>query len=90
MCACVPANQSVSNSSYHYYFLHRSLLLAMGRQTPGDRCKVHLRYKQMFEKDLKEVMESECGNKPFGKALKYLSVAPDMAECGMLSDACKG
>ena len=62
----------------------------MGSQSPDDRVKVHLRYKQMFEKDLKEVVESECGHKAFGSALKYLSVAPDMAECDMMRDACKG
>lgn len=68
----------------------RALLLVMGKQTPEDRCKVHLRYQQMFEKELKAVIEDECGRKPFGRAMKYLSVAPDVAECVMLNEACKG
>jgi len=54
------------------------------------RCKVHLKYKEMFGKELKDVIKSECGKRAFGTALQYLSMAPDMAECQMLRDACKG
>jgi hypothetical protein len=63
---------------------------AIGSQTPEVRCHVAARYKELFEKDLMDVIESECGKKPFGLALKYLSVPPDVAECHMVHDACKG
>lgn len=62
----------------------------MGKQTPEQRCKVHIKYKEKYGKELKDVIRSECGRKAFGTALQYLSVAPDMAECYMLRDACKG
>jgi Annexin len=68
----------------------KALLLVMGKQTPEERCVVHLRYKEMFDKELKSVIEDECGRKPFGRAMKYLSVPPDIAECIMLHEACKG
>lgn len=64
---------------------------AMGQQTPAQRCKVHIAYPKKYNgKELKDVVKAECGRKAFGKALQYLSVAPDMAECQMLHDACKG
>jgi len=66
------------------------LLRTMGQQTMEQRCKVHLKYKEMFGKELKDVIKSECGKRAFGTALQYLSMAPDMAECQMLRDACKG
>jgi len=66
------------------------LLQAMGSQTPEQRCKVHICYKKKYGKELKDVMKSECGKRAFGQALQYLAVAPDMAECHMIKDACKG
>lgn len=66
------------------------LLHAMGSQTPEQRCKVHICYKKKYGKELKAVVKSECGKKAFGQALQYLAVAPDMAECQMIKDACKG
>jgi len=68
----------------------KRLLRVMGQQTPSQRCKVHLAYKQKYGKELKDDMKKEVGGRAFGQALQYLSVAPDMAECHMLRDACKG
>lgn len=62
----------------------------MGSQTSEQRCLVHLCYKEKYGKELKDVVKSECGNRDFGIALQYLSLAPDMAEAQMLKDACKG
>jgi annexin A7/11 len=62
----------------------------MGSQSPETRCKVHLRYKEMFDKDLADLMKSEAGRKPFGQALQLLAVDPVMAECMMIKMACKG
>jgi hypothetical protein len=75
---------------YTHINIDRALLHAMGSQTPATRCHVAARYKELFDKDLIDVMKSECGNKPFGLALKYLAVPPDVAECHMIHDACKG
>ena len=54
------------------------------------RCKVTIRYKEMFDKELKDVMKSECGNRDFGTALQFLAVDPVSAECAMIQKACKG
>jgi hypothetical protein len=62
----------------------------MGSLTPEMRVKVPLRYKAMFEKDLKSVIKKEVGNRAFGQALQYLALPPDEAECAMIHDACKG
>jgi hypothetical protein len=58
--------------------------------TPEMRCKVPVRYKELYDKQLKDVMKSECGNRDFGTALQLLSSPPDQAECGMIHRACKG
>ena len=39
------------------------LLRVMGALTPEDRCKVPIRYRELFKKELVKVMKSECGNK---------------------------
>jgi Annexin len=82
--------QGVFDATQGFGTNEKALLLVMGKQTPEERCVVHLRYKEMFDKELKSVIESECGRKPFGRAMKYLSVPPDIAECIMLHEACKG
>ena len=70
--------------------LKRALLHALGSQTPTERCYVAKRYHELYEKQLIDVIKSECGNKPFGLTLQYLSVPPDVAECHMIHDACDG
>ena len=55
-----------------------------------ERCYVAKRYHELYEKQLIDVIKSECGNKPFGLTLQYLSVPPDVAECHMIHDACDG
>ena len=62
----------------------------MGGMTPETRCKVPVRYQEMFEKELKEVMKSECGSRDFGTALQFLAVSPHVAECDMIEKACQG
>jgi hypothetical protein len=57
----------------------------MGSMSAETRCMVAIKYKQMFEKELKDVMKSECGKKDFGTALP-----PDAAEAGMIHKACSG
>ena len=34
----------------------------MGALTPTERCKVPIRYKELYGKDLNHVLKSECGN----------------------------
>ena len=62
----------------------------MGSMSPETRCKVPLRYKELYDKDLKAVMKSECGSRDFGTALQFLAVSPVQAECDMIQKACKG
>lgn len=54
------------------------------------RCKVPIRYKEIYDKDLRALVKSECGNRDFGTALKFLAVNPVEAECDMINKACKG
>lgn len=68
----------------------KRLLKAMGSMTGETRCKVPLRYPQMFDKDLKALVKSECGSRDFGTALQFLAVDPVEAECDMIKKACKG
>jgi hypothetical protein len=47
-------------------------------------------YEKKFGKDLRKIMESECGNKDFGLALQFLSLSPDEAEAYMVHRAMAG
>ena len=58
--------------------------------TLEDQCMVPIRYKDLFEKELVDVMKSECGKKDFGTALQFLAVNPVEAECMMIDKASKG
>jgi hypothetical protein len=62
----------------------------MGSMSPEVRCKVPIRYPQIYDKDLKALMKSECGSRDFGTALQFLAVNPVEAECDMIKKACKG
>jgi hypothetical protein len=62
----------------------------MGTMNAETRCMVAIKYKEMFEKELKDVMKSECGKKDFGTALQFLARPPDAAEAGMIHKACSG
>jgi hypothetical protein len=68
----------------------RRLLTAMGSMSPETRCQVPIKYKEIYGKELKAVMKSECGNRNFGSALQFLAVPPDEADCDMIAKACKG
>mmetsp|Transcript_16745 Transcript_16745/g.31856 ORF Transcript_16745/g.31856 Transcript_16745/m.31856 type:complete len:330 (+) Transcript_16745:115-1104(+) len=68
----------------------KRLLKAMGSMSAETRCKVPIRFKEMFDKDLRALVKSECGNRDFGTALKFLAVDPVSAECDMINKACKG
>ena len=58
--------------------------------SPETRCKVALRYPEVHGKNLRALVKSECGNRDFGTALKFLAVSPVEAECDMIKKACKG
>ena len=62
----------------------------MGGMTMEQRCMVPIRYKELFKKNLLDVIKSECGNRDFGTAAQFLAVDPVHAECLMLDKACKG
>lgn len=51
---------------------------------------IPIRYKQLFKKSLLDVIDNECGDKPFGTALQFLAVDPVEAECLMINKASKG
>lgn len=65
------------------------LIDAIGATTPEDRFKIALRFKDLYDKDLKDLMQSESSG-DFGLALKMCSYGPVEAECYMIKQACKG
>jgi hypothetical protein len=62
----------------------------MGSMNAETRCMVPIKYKEIYGKELKAVMKSECGSRVFGAALQFLAVPPDEADCDMIKRACKG
>lgn len=69
---------------------HRRLLKVMGSLNGEERCMIPLRYKEIYDKDLRDVMKKECGNSDFGTALQLLAVPPPQADCALIDKACKG
>lgn len=67
----------------------KRLVAALGSTTPEDRLKIALRYKDIYETNLKTVVKKEIGG-DVGTAIKYLALSPVEAECAMIKDACKG
>ena len=65
------------------------LIEAIGATTPEDRLKICIRYKDLYEEDLKDLMGDEASG-DFGLALKMCSFAPAEAECYMIHRAIKG
>jgi hypothetical protein len=62
----------------------------MGGMSMEQRCMVPIRYKELYKKNLLDVVKSECGSRDFGTALQFLAVDPVASECLMLDKACKG
>ena len=68
---------------------NKRLIEAIGNTTPEDRHKISLRYKEIYDKKLKDLMKSETSG-DYGTALQFCALSPAMAECAMLKKACKG
>jgi len=68
----------------------KRLIEAIGATTGEERKYISLRYEEMYDKELKKLMKSECGSSNFGEALQYLSLGPVEAECRMLKKAVDG
>lgn len=66
------------------------LLVAMGTLTGEQRCYVGMKYKEMFDKDLRDLMKSECGKKDFGYGLQLLALPPDAVDVSLIRKAAKG
>ena len=62
----------------------------LGSQNAENRCKIAIRYPQIYGNDLKSVMKSECGSKNFGLALQFLAVPVHVMECEMIHEAITG
>jgi len=65
------------------------LISSLGSTTPEDRLKIAVRYKDIHDKDLVDVIKKETGG-DFGDAMKFLAMDPVKAECAMIKAACKG
>jgi hypothetical protein len=62
---------------------------ALATRDATDRQKICLRYKELFDKPLHELMKKEfSGN--FGTAMEFLAMPADEAECAMLKKAMDG
>jgi len=66
------------------------LIDALAGQSGETRYLINERYEGMFGKDLRKVMQSECGRGKLGLALQYLALPPDEAEAMMLNKALSG
>jgi hypothetical protein len=66
------------------------VLDAMGSLTLEQRCYISLKYKEMYDKDLRDVLKSECGKRNFGKTLEMMSLAPHIMEVSYIKQAGKG
>ena len=66
------------------------LVEALGNTNGEERKLISIRYEETYEKDLREVMDSECGDGKFGTALQYAALGPVEAECRMLKEAVDG
>eukprot|EP00978_Attheya_sp_CCMP212_P006474 scaffold14838_cov45-Attheya_sp.AAC.2 len=63
---------------------------ALATRSPDDRYKISLHYKEIYDKELKDLMKKEVGSGDFGMALQFLALPSDVAECAMLKKACDG
>ena len=61
----------------------------MGTLTLEQRCYIEMKFKDMFGKDLRDLIKSECGKRDFGFALDMIAIAPHLMECSFLRTACK-
>jgi len=62
---------------------------ALGSQDSTHRYKIALRYKELYDKNLNEVMKKEFSG-DFGMALQVLALPSDKAEAAMVRKATKG
>jgi len=67
----------------------KRLIKAIGNTIPEDRQKISLRFKELYDKDLRTLMKKETSG-DYGTALQFLAAGPAVAECYMLEKACKG
>lgn len=81
---------SMYTRTHSFDLFGRRLLKALGGMNMEQRCMVPIRYKELFKKNLLDVIKSECGNRDFGTAAQFLAVDPVHAECLILDKACKG
>lgn len=66
-----------------------ALIDVFGSMTPEDRLKVSIRYKDLYDVELKTLVKKETSG-DFGMALKFCSFDPIVSECAMLKEGCKG
>mmetsp|Transcript_39246 Transcript_39246/g.57731 ORF Transcript_39246/g.57731 Transcript_39246/m.57731 type:complete len:331 (-) Transcript_39246:219-1211(-) len=63
---------------------------AFTSKTQDQRYNISLRYPEMYDKELKDLMKSEMGSGDLGLALQYLALPPHEAEAAMIKKACSG
>lgn len=68
----------------------KKLIHAIADTTGAERKLISLRFEEMYEKDLRKLMDSECGDGNMGEALQYLALGPVETECRMLKKAVDG
>lgn len=69
----------------------KRLVKALGSTVGEDRRRIAIRFPEMYDKDLTQLMIDECGNNnEMGAATQFLSVGPIEAECMMLKRAMDG
>lgn len=67
-----------------------ALIEALATKTPEERYKIYYRYEQVKEQNLAERIDSECGDRSFGRAMELLALPSDLAEAKMIDLCCDG
>mmetsp|Transcript_11361 Transcript_11361/g.33451 ORF Transcript_11361/g.33451 Transcript_11361/m.33451 type:complete len:146 (-) Transcript_11361:765-1202(-) len=67
----------------------QALIDCMGTMSGEERFKIHHRYKEIHDKDLRKVMDKEEGG-DFGLALQLLALPPDLMDALLIKKSLKG
>jgi len=81
--------QSIDDATRGWGANRQKVIDALATHDATARTKISIRFKELFNKDLSELMKKEFRG-DFGTALEFLALPPDKAECAMLKEAMDG
>lgn len=81
--------QSIDDATRGWGANKQKVIDALATQDATARTKISIRFKELYNKELPDLMEKEFSG-DFGLTLKFLSMPSDKAECAMLKAATRG